>query len=222
MFRYRIIYSRRRTISVSVSPDNGVTVRAPLRTSVRTIERFVSSRSEWVLKHLENFSSHTRLNGYLVNGEKILFRGKEYILRLEVSDKVEVVKSDNEISVKLPVGKDQAFAERVLKKWYYVEAARALTTRTREILTRFDKYGFSPSMITIRTMKRRWGSCSSKGRITLNSELIKIDEIYTDYVILHELCHLKQHNHSAEYYRLLSEVFPEWKTVRKNLRNYLS
>jgi len=222
VFQYRIIYSRRRTISISVSPDNGVTVRVPLRTSLRTIERFVNSRSEWVLKHLENFSCHTRLNGNLANGEKILFRGKEYILRLEVSDKVEVALSDNNITVNLPAGKDQAFAERVLKKWYYAEAARILTRRTKEILTRFEKYGFNPSMITIRTMKRRWGSCSSKGRITLNSELIKIDDIFTEYVILHELCHLKQHNHGVEYYRLLSEVFPEWKTVRKNLRNYLS
>lgn len=70
-------------------------------------------------------------------------------------------------------------------------------------------------------MKGRWGSCNSKGRITLSTELIKIDGKYTEYVILHELCHLKHHDHSSAYYKLLAEVYPDWKTVRKELRKYV-
>jgi predicted metal-dependent hydrolase len=222
VFRYRIIRSNRRTISITVNPDSGVTVRAPLRASLRTIENFVDSRSEWVNKHLENFSNHTRLNGKTGNGEKVLFRGKEYYLRLGSADKPSVSLSGNEIVVLTPGGENTSSSERVLKKWFSDEAARVLTFRVKEMLARFDSYGFHPAVITVRTMKRRWGSCSSKGRVTLNSELIKIDDIFTDYVILHELCHLKHHNHGPEYYRLLSEIFPDWKNVRKKLRNYLS
>jgi predicted metal-dependent hydrolase len=130
--------------------------------------------------------------------------------------------SDNEIIVTAPAEKNPAAAGKILKKWYYDQAATLIPEKIGLMLEKYQNYGFSPSMITIRTMKRRWGSCSSKGRITFNSELVKIDDIFTDYVILHELCHLKQHNHGAGYYKLLSEVFPEWKNVRKELRKYLS
>jgi len=70
-------------------------------------------------------------------------------------------------------------------------------------------------------MKRRWGSCSNKGVITLSTELIKFSDLYIEYVIAHELCHLKHHNHGSQYYTLLTEVFPEWKRVRKELRKYI-
>jgi predicted metal-dependent hydrolase len=222
VFRYNLIFSRRRTISISVSPDKGVTVRAPLRTSPASIEKFVASRSDWVMKHLENFNDRTRLNGKIADGEKILFRGRELIVRLSDSRKAEVTISEGEVFVGVPAGINGSGAELVLKKWISAEAAKAITFRVKTLLSEFESYGFKPSIIKIRTMKRRWGSCSSKGRITLNSELIKLDDIFTDYVILHELCHLKHHNHGAEYYKLLSEVFPDWKNVRKELRKFLS
>ena len=222
MFRYNIIYSRRRSISISVSPDKGVTVRAPLRASLNSIESFVNSRSEWVLKHLNNYSSHIRLNGPVADGGKVLFRGKEYLLRLVNGDKVDVLISDNEIIVLSPVEKNPLAAEKALKKWYYDQAAILIPDKIGMMILKYQSFGFNPSMITIRRMKRRWGSCSSKGRITINSELVKIDDRFTDYVILHELCHLKQHNHGPEYYNLLSQVCPEWKNVRKELRKYLS
>ena len=80
---------------------------------------------------------------------------------------------------------------------------------------------FKPTGLVIRTMKSRWGSCSRKGIITLSTELIKLPDIYIEYVIIHELCHLKHHNHGKEYYILLSELFPDWKKVRKDLREYI-
>jgi predicted metal-dependent hydrolase len=222
VFRYSIIYSRRRTISISVSPEKGVTVRAPIRTSLSSIEKFVNSRSEWVLKHLRNFENHTRLNGKVSEGDKVLFMGKEYTIRISDSVKSSVRLSENEIFINAPVAKNQLSAEKALRKWYYNEAVRIIPDKVKEILSRYVKYEFNPTVITVRTMKRRWGSCSSKGRITINSELVKIDGLFTEYVILHELCHLKHHNHGSGYYKLLSEVFPDWKNVRKELRKYLS
>jgi hypothetical protein len=80
---------------------------------------------------------------------------------------------------------------------------------------------FKPTGLVIRSMKRRWGSCSNRGKITLSTELIRLADIYTEYVIIHELCHLKQHNHGPKYYELLSELFPEWKRVRKEMRAFV-
>jgi predicted metal-dependent hydrolase len=70
-------------------------------------------------------------------------------------------------------------------------------------------------------MKKRWGSCSSKGKIAISYDLIRLDEIYAEYVIIHELCHLKHHNHSANYYKLLSEVYPNWKKVKGELKKFI-
>ncbi|HCU21026.1 MAG TPA: M48 family peptidase, partial [Bacteroidales bacterium] len=67
----------------------------------------------------------------------------------------------------------------------------------------------------------RWGSCSNKGKITLSSELIRLSDRYIEYVIVHELCHLKQHNHGPKYYGLLSELYPDWKRARKEMKAYI-
>jgi predicted metal-dependent hydrolase len=90
-----------------------------------------------------------------------------------------------------------------------------------KVLSDHENQMFKPSGLVIRTMKRRWGSCSGKGIITLSTELIKLDDLYIEYVITHELCHLKQHNHGPEFYKLLSGLFPDWKSVRKELRKYI-
>ncbi|HPF02398.1 MAG TPA: M48 family metallopeptidase, partial [Bacteroidales bacterium] len=68
----------------------------------------------------------------------------------------------------------------------------------------------------------RWGSCTSRGKITISSELIKLDPAYTDYVIIHELCHLKHHNHGKDFYRLLEELVPDYKALRKELKTHLT
>ena len=71
-------------------------------------------------------------------------------------------------------------------------------------------------------MRRKWGSCSTGGKITINSELIKLDDSLLEYVVIHELCHLIHHNHSREFYNLLSQIVPEWKVQRSRLKGYIS
>jgi len=71
--------------------------------------------------------------------------------------------------------------------------------------------------LTIRQMQRRWGSCTPEGKIILNLRLIQVPKLYIDYVIMHELCHLKEHNHSHRFYALLDRVMPDWRTKREDL-----
>ena len=90
-----------------------------------------------------------------------------------------------------------------------------------KVIRKHENQLFKPTGLVVRTMKRRWGSCSNKGVITLSTELIKMSDLYIEYVIAHDLCHLKHHNHGEHYYKLLSEVFPEWKKVRREMRKYM-
>jgi predicted metal-dependent hydrolase len=145
---------------------------------------------------------------------------KKYTLNIITSEKNQVTVNERIISVGLKRYSDERKGEQFFKDWLRYEATLSIKGRLNEILARFDNYRFAPSAIQVKNMKRRWGSCSSGGKITINAELIKLDDIFTEYVILHELCHLYYHNHGKEYYRLLAEVFPDWKAIRKRLRLY--
>lgn len=223
-FNYKIILSRRRTISIIVSPDQGVIVKAPLRTPSDIIRRFVTEKSEWIRKTLEGFNSLIRIDsseGYK-DGDQILLFGKYHTLKLHPAAEYYVRLPDNGIiDAGYAKSNDPVLIRAMLEKWFRVIAIKRLTPKFRELLARYGDYGFKPSAFSVRYMKKRWGSCSSKGKIAISYDLIRLDEVYAEYVIIHELCHLRHHNHSAEYYRLLSEIHPGWKDVRKELRKYI-
>jgi len=220
---YKVVYSRRRSIGISVGPDSGVTVRAPYRTSLKTIESLVISKSSWINKHLKNYKSAVRIDNHKVYGDgaMVLFRGKEFQIRIVESKTNTVKQSDNIIEIGLRNISEKEKAGLLVEKWFKVVAEEIFRQKFNEILVRFGNYNFSPTEFTVRALKRRWGSCSSKGKITISSELVKLDDIYLEYVILHELCHLRHHNHGKEFYKLLSEVFPDWKQRRGELRGYI-
>ena len=221
--RYNVILSRRRSISIIVRPDKSVTVRAPLRTSLKSIERFVQLKSAWIQKHLNNNPGIKLANNdkKYVDGEIFLYLGKEYKLQKNVSAE-QFVKLNGEL---LEVGQedltDTSRTRFLLARWYILTARKDLTERLRDILSRNRELRFEPSGLVIRQLKSRWGSCSSKGKITLNSELVKLDPVLIDYVIIHELCHLKHHNHGPDFHRLLGGLIPEYKSLRKDLRKFL-
>jgi predicted metal-dependent hydrolase len=220
---YKIIYSRRRSIGISIGPDSGVVVRAPYRTSMKAIENLVISKSTWIKKHLENYKSAIRINNNKVftDGVPVLYRGKEYHIRIIESTNYFVNLNENIIEIRLRNIEERDKAVLMLEKWFKLNAEEIFRRKFEEILMRFRNYNFTTSEFSVRALKRRWGSCTSKGKITLSSELVKLDDIYLEYVMLHELCHLKHHNHSTEYYNLLTELFPEWKQRRKELRRYV-
>ena len=220
---YKVIYSRRRSIGISVGPDSGVTVRAPYRTSLKTIEKMVVSKLVWINKHLDNYRSAVRIDNRkpYADGATVLFRGKEFQIRIIELKTYSVRQSENNIEIGLRNISEKEKAGLLLERWFKGVAEKIFREKFEEILIRFRNYNFSPSEFTVRALKRRWGSCSSKGKITISSELVKLDDIYLEYVILHELCHLRHHNHGKEFYKLLSEVFPDWKRRRGELRKFI-
>jgi predicted metal-dependent hydrolase len=220
---FRIVYSRRRTLGISILPDASVIVRAPNRTPLKTISRIIQEKSAWIIKHRDGYmqKEKKKLNSSLITGEKQLFRGKECVLYIFQSKKPVVRFNENTIEIGLEKVDDQQAIRRLLYSGYKLEASVIYPEMLNKVLKTYEKHMFKPIGLIIRTMKSRWGSCSKKGFITLSTELIKLPDIYIEYVIIHELCHLKHHNHGKEYYNLLSELFPDWKKVRKDLREYI-
>jgi predicted metal-dependent hydrolase len=219
-----IVYSRRRTIGISVLPDASVIVRVPYMTSLKTIERIVNKKAGWITMHSENYRKNKAISPEFLyrDGEVHLFRGRESVLKIEKSTKPYVRFFDSTIELGLSRTDDESAVRKLLYKGYKTKAAEIFPEVMNQVLEKNDVHMFRPAGLIIRSMKRRWGSCSNKGIITLSTELIKLPDRYTEYVIAHELCHLKHHNHGKRYYDLLSVVFPEWKSVRKEMKKFSS
>ena len=147
---------------------------------------------------------------YVWNKEKIKKSVKPYVIFFDSTIELGTEKTDDPETVR-----------RLLYKGYKNEAITHFPILMRKVLSEHENEKFKPEGLIIRTMKRRWGSCSNKGIVTLSTELIKLSDQYIEYVITHELCHLKHHNHGPNFYKLLTEIYPEWKTVRRELRKYI-
>jgi predicted metal-dependent hydrolase len=218
-----IVYSARRTIAIGVLPDASVIVRVPLRTSFRTIERIVSQKSAWIIRHRDKYRERvqTRPGNEYTDGETHYFRGNEHILRIEKSGRQYVRFMDGTIELGLERINDSSALRKLLYTGYKDAANQVFPELFGKMLAQYKSQMFKPAGLKIRTMKRRLGSCSSKGVITLSTELIKLSDKFIEYVITHELCHLKHHNHGAGFYTLLSELYPDWKQVRKEMKRYI-
>lgn len=223
-FKYSIAFSRRRTLSIVISPDKGIIVKAPLRTPFNTIHRFVDSKSAWIRKTIQGFNHLKRIDNSLgySDGEKILFRGKQYLLRLNRNESSSVsLSKDDTIEVNCRNDLVPEAIRLLLDKWFWSVARGEITVKFNDIVNKLNHYNFKPSGFAVRKMKSRWGSCSSRGKIAVSYDLIRLEDSFTEYVIIHELCHLRHHNHGTDYYTLLTEIYPDWKRKRADLKKYI-
>ncbi len=220
---FRIVYSGRKTLGISVLPDSSVIVRAPFRASLKTITGIVHEKAGWIIRHRDNYrqKESIRLNGRLAAGEHQLFRGREYKLDIISSEKSFVRFGENRIEMGLENYQDQESVRKLLYKGFRAEASRVFPEMLSRILKLHEARMFRPTGLALRSMKSRWGSCSARGKITLSTELIKLPDIHIEYVIVHELCHLRHHNHGKEFYSLLSELLPGWEKTRSELRGFI-
>lgn len=217
---YRVQFRARKTLAVEVHPDLSVHVVAPIGTSERVIEELVTKRGGWIGKqrrYFEQFLPHhpPRL---AVAGETWTYMGRRYLLRIESGKEASVKLTRGELRVVVPDRKEQAQVKRLLAAWYH-EHARAKFNE--QVLLAVDELRLHHLIrvpkLAYRTMKRRWGSCSPSGTLTLNPDLIQAPVMCIRYVILHELCHLVYMDHGKEFQRLLGRVMPDYRRWKERL-----
>jgi predicted metal-dependent hydrolase len=220
--KYNIVYSSRRTLGISILRNGSVIVRAPYRTPRESIEKIVREKANWIIKHTGNIRSRLEKNPALkfTHGEKHLYRGRKMELRLVKSDRLSCRFNDDSIEIGLPLEPGPLTVINTLYRGYTREAARHFPDMLSAIQKKYENQGFRYTTLVIKTMRSRWGSCSNKGVITLNTELIRLPDHLIEYVMIHELCHLKHHNHGNGFYNLLSELLPEWKPLRNELKQH--
>ena len=206
-------------VLIKVHPDCRVIVAAPEDADQEAVLSAVKKRGRWIYQQLRDFRKqleHITPRHY-ISGESHYYLGKQYLLKvIEVPDQPEGVKL---LRGKLEVTVERKSSERVkhlLTEWYKFRAREVFANRLNAMLEEALWVTGRPPL-RILTMRTQWGSCSPNGRITLNPHLVKASRECIDYVILHELCHIAEHNHSERFYRLMSQVMPKWEPTKFKL-----
>lgn len=211
-----------RKVVIKVHPDQRVVATVPHDATDDSIQQAMLKRARWIWQNIEEFAKQKDyvLPKRYVSGETQFYLGRRYVLKV-------LIDSEQVSNVKLSRGKlnvtlRKDFDDRVVKvkplvdKWYQHKAKAIFHERLNKMLPKASWVTDIPSF-RVMAMKKQWGSCSTKGNLMLNPHLIKAPKECIDYVILHELCHIAEHNHSEKFWRLLTQVMPNWKEVKSKL-----
>jgi len=217
--KFRMELSCRKSLVIKVNPDLSVIVKAPEDQSVDNILRRVKKRASWIVKQLSYFDSllpPVSKRQYL-SGETHLYMGKQYRLKIMESPEEDVKLRGGFIYVMVKDKSDSKRVERLLHSWYLSHAKKVFWEKVSICHEKIKKYDIPLPTVMVRKMEKRWGSCTEAGNVILNTELVKAPGHCIEYVIMHELCHLKYHSHNERFFHLLSLVMPDWEKRKERL-----
>lgn len=213
---FNVLYVPRKTLEIAVHPDKQVVVKAPIGTGWIDIENRVKNRARWINRQIAYFRQYDprATSRNYVSGETHLYLGRQYRLRITAGESNEVMLLQGRLLMTLRGVKPERVRE-CLESWYREKALEKFPEFFEQAIKPFRRMGFEQPKLRIRRMRKRWGSLSKRGTLTLNLRLIHASKECIEYVITHELCHLKFHDHSAGFYKLLARTMPDWEK-RKN------
>lgn len=223
IFLSQIEWSERKRIAVIIQPDLSIITRVPIGTELITIKIFLIKKASWIAKQIYYFERFHPLpvKRCYISGETHLYLGKQYRLKIKTGKKPNIKLQGQYFVAEEPASQQHEKVKEQMLKWYSDHAREILKKRIALILPVFQKLGIESPQFHIQVMKKRWGSCSKKKNITLNTELVKAPIMCIDYVITHELCHLLSSRHDAKFYRILSNFMPDWEKRKARLERVL-
>ncbi len=216
---YVVEFCRRKTLEISVMPDSAVQIRAPQGASLDAIAQKVQKKASWIIEKQDWFSKFPKVpppKQYL-GGETHLYMGRRYRLKIE-KGKERSVKIDGGFIRIVSVDVRPATVKKILDEWLRERAKMQFDNVFQACAARFSS-PIGLVRLQIRDMKTRWGSLSKGGILTLNIRLIAAPKECIEYVVVHELCHLRCPNHDKKFYRLLETRLPDWVKRKQKLEN---
>lgn len=212
---YSIVYSKRKTISVIVERDRSVIVRAPLNTSKELIENEINKRKRLIqnkINHNQKYPFDKQTKEF-VSGESLLYLGKNY--KLYITDEpIQEVLFDNKFFISKS---NQKNAKKLFKEWYLDSANKIIIPKVKSIA---QEIGVKYNSLNILDLKYRWGSCTPKDNIHFNWRLIKAPMTVIEYIIVHELTHLLESNHTPEFWNRVAARLPNYDKAKHWLKEY--
>lgn len=214
MPEYRIIRTRRKTAAIMVRGDTQVEIRGPLHLSDKAAADFYAQHIDWVLRQQEKLRERGAVKQAALASlpQSMIFRGRAWPVERAATGKARMADG-----VFLIPDSSVADSRKKLESLYRGAARKHLKARAAELAR---QTGLHPKNVTINSARTHWGACSPKNAITLSWRLAAADDGCIDYVIVHELAHTVEHNHSPRFWALVSRTIPDYKIRRKRLREY--
>lgn len=210
-----ITRSDRKTLSLSVLKDGQIVIKAPLKMSNDTIQKFVFEKQKWIREKLAYIHNNQQKFEDIIKYRKFLLYGNEYSIKITNVKKIET--ANNEFCINIPSSIPDDKIMPKLKNWYKKNAKTILEERVEYIS---NKIKLKPNNIRISDSKGRWGACNSKGCISFNYRVIMLEPAVIDYVIVHELCHLVEMNHSKRFWNIVLSFMPNAGILKNKIKEY--
>jgi hypothetical protein len=211
---YSIKYSNRKTLSIIVERDRSVIVHAPLNTSKEVIEKEINKRKFLLFQKINHPQKYEipKPRKEFVSGESLLFLGKHHKLEV-VQDAIYGIQLDSKFYIS---NSNQEKAEQLFKEWYFKQAEEKIIPKVK---FHAKNLGVKFRAIKIVDLKYRWGSCTPKDNINFNWRLVKAPIYVIDYIIVHELTHLLEPNHTPEFWNIVSIQLPHYNKAKDWLKD---
>lgn len=203
-YKYEIIRAPRKSISIIITNENKITLRCPWELPQSKIDEFLDSKESWIDKVVLRNARRLAANDDVIEYRRIYFNGIK--LPLIIADKNVITN-------------EAVYAKRVedIENLYVKHCSNEFLKTVNALAEVMKLY---PASIKIKKYKGRWGCCDSKNNVSFNFILFMLPPDIRKYVIVHELCHILCHNHSAAFWKLVSEFEPNYKQLKKRLENY--
>ena len=222
-YRPQILKKDIKNMYLSVSPDCSVVLKVPKNTPEEYINNYLKEKENWIYKQITKFKQHREYmedheeKKEYISGECFMYLGKQYRLKIHQSAKEYVELNGNYVNVHVKDKNNIQKKKKLVEQWYK-EKALYLFLKIRD--EHYKRITDNKPELAIRKMKKRWGSCLyDKNKIILNLKLIEKPRYCVEYVIIHELAHLKHPNHSKNFYNYLTYLMPDWEWRREKLNN---
>lgn len=209
---HRLLRSKRRTLALIIERDGSLTVRAPIRMGESQVYRFVEAKQDWIKRKQAEVKKNCSVTRQFVEGELFHFMGRAFPLRLVSEPQRALTLGEDGFQLG---GSRTGDGRALFVAWYRTQARRVIEER---VLYFARLHGFKVGKIRISSAQTRWGSCSRKGVLSFTWRLVMAPIEVIDYVVVHELSHLRYMNHSPEFWSLVEQILPDYKRRRAWLK----
>ncbi|MBQ8451517.1 MAG: M48 family metallopeptidase [Clostridia bacterium] len=206
--------SNRKTLSLSILKDGKIVVKAPLKMKDSVVYDFVLSKQNWIEEKLEFIHENRKQFDDVVRYERFLLYGNRYT---PIYSDVKKIETDDKFQLIIPRKTDKAKVLKTIKSWYKKCAKEVLGKRLKFIENRIR---IQSTGLRIGDSKGRWGSCNSRGAICFNFRVVMLPPDVIDYVIVHELCHIVEMNHSKKFWALVEKFLPSYQKLKNKIKDY--
>ncbi len=214
----RVIKSNRRSVSIKVHRDLSLELRVPLRFKSSELPMLIRQYQDWIEKKRVEISSLPQPKECVFSsGETVSILGKNYPVVIEIGKRLHASFTGGSVVLVVKAGSTPDVIQKLGMKWYIGYAREVIESRVRHFMSLFPN---SPNRISIKSMRTRWGSCSSARHLNFNWKLVMLPLPVLDYVVIHEMCHMLQMNHSAKFWAEVEKRDPNFKAHRLWLRHY--